>query len=56
MQNLLLHDVNGKPTALCISEPFSGIYKIEGQIGAALCKLILQNTDGEFWEHFNMGM
>jgi hypothetical protein len=42
-------DVNDKPKALCISEPFSGIYKVEGQTAAVLSKHILQNTDGKCW-------
>jgi hypothetical protein len=50
------HDENGMPKALCISEPFLGIYKGEGQRAAALYKQILQNTDGKFWKHFSMGM
>jgi hypothetical protein len=41
-------DVNGTTKALCINEPFSGIYKVAGQTAAVLSKHILQNTDGKF--------
>jgi hypothetical protein len=36
------HDENGMPKALCINEPFLGIYKGEGQRAAALYTQILE--------------
>jgi hypothetical protein len=32
------HDENDQPEALCISELFFGIYKVEGQTASALSK------------------